>query len=152
MHAPQIISGFLFTIIILGFLYNTSKILNYTMNHIGVSLKFLWFFAVVYDLTTSYLGNIIFLLNNNEPNSMQIVILMGLTFFVSSSPILLSLLINSESKDFIIRTKSKDVSITNVNELTPFEILMVITALLFTMAMFSPIILIGVYIMRVHIL
>jgi hypothetical protein len=49
--------------------------------------------ATAYDLYTSYVGNRQFILGGNVENFSQHLILVGFTFFSSSSPVFLSLLI-----------------------------------------------------------
>jgi len=94
-EVPQMIAGVLLAAIILGLLYNTSTILNLDYDDVvGISLKLLWFCAFAYDLATSYMGNIAFLITSPELNEIQKFVLFGLTFFVTASPILLSLLVN----------------------------------------------------------
>jgi len=93
---PQIVASLLLAAIILGLLYNSSNIYNYDDDIIGVSLKLLWILAFLYDLTTSYMGNSSFLITNVNPSQIQKFVLLGLTFFVSSSPILLSLMISKD--------------------------------------------------------
>ncbi len=91
----------LVTTIIIGlFLYWSKEIHNNT----SISLKILWLTALIYDLGTSFIGNQLFFLNKNEitsitvffgeeqTNFIQILIIIVMTLFSTSSVVLLSYL------------------------------------------------------------
>ena len=74
-------------------LLNTPVILAYSYDITGLLLKVLWTLVIVYNCIISYYGNVLILIDNHIPNENQKFILIGITFFVSASPILFSLMI-----------------------------------------------------------
>jgi hypothetical protein len=89
---PQLLASITFSLVILGFLIGTAKIFDTDESGVAYCImRILWWFGLSYDLYTSYLGNKNFVLGGYIEGN-QILILIGLTVFVSSSPILISVL------------------------------------------------------------
>lgn len=86
-------------IIITAFLIYTIPIMYHdTENLLFLAAKILWFIALLYDLFTSFTGvkDILIESGNSEFGFAQILITIGLTIFVSSSPIIVSYLFYHE--------------------------------------------------------
>lgn len=85
----------IFSVIITTFLIKTIPIIynpHDDILHLGA--KILWSLAMLYDLFTSFLGNKALVeTDNSEFGIAQVVITIGLTIFVSSSPIAISYLL-----------------------------------------------------------
>ena len=83
----QLILSIFFAVIIEVHLMRTFPVLkNPSEEFYPVGLKGLWFLALFYDLFTSYKGNIELILSNSLGVE-KIIVAIGLTIFVSSSPI-----------------------------------------------------------------
>ncbi len=91
----QIIISILFGILITAFLLSSIQILrNSDEDFVTVGAKVLWFLALLYNIYCTFLGNWSLLLNNNTDNSLASVILtIGVTIFITSSPIAISQLL-----------------------------------------------------------
>ncbi len=91
----QLFISILFGVIITSFLLNTMPLLkNPKDDLIILGGKLLWFLAFGYDLFTSFTGNIEFITQSASNDIAQISITVGLTIFVSSSPITISYIIS----------------------------------------------------------
>ena len=85
-----IIISSVFAIIILGFMWSTVYI--WEMDGFSRLLFIVfWFVAVGYDLYTSYIGNLEFIMRG-QVNDQQFIVLVGITLLISGSPIFVSLL------------------------------------------------------------
>lgn len=97
-----------FSLIITGFLLNTMSIMvkpRKNANFINAGAQFLWILALGYDLWTSFVGNNTYVLNTGKSvldliqkgqEVDKILILIGLTIFVSSAPIAISYILHDE--------------------------------------------------------
>jgi hypothetical protein len=85
----QIIAALLFAGLVLGFVLNTGRVFRWGGGLVGGLVKFFWFIALFYDLYTSWIANAELLVGGSG-DAAEIVILIGLTVLVVSSPILLS--------------------------------------------------------------
>ena len=94
----QIFISIIFGIIISSFLIFTIPILdNDDDDLIAIGSKILWFLAVCYDLYTSYTGNRTFIAEQAASGNIEkILITVGMTIFVSSSPIGISYIWNKK--------------------------------------------------------
>ena len=90
----QMFISVIFGIMISAFLVFTLPILeNDDENLVTTGAKILWFLAICYDLYTSYTGNQTFITEQATAGNIQkIIITVGMTIFVSSSPIGISYL------------------------------------------------------------
>jgi len=81
-----------FSLIITSFLIGTIPILkNPREGLVPYGAKLLWGVALIYDFYTSFKGNTTFILTDFDHTQIQqILIAIGLTLFVSSSPIAIS--------------------------------------------------------------
>lgn len=92
----SILMSLLFTTIISAMLFYTYEIFsNSKGDGFSAIFRFLWVLALIYDLWTAFTGNSEFLLNIDYRNLTgqnwkQLIILSGLTIFVSSCPVILS--------------------------------------------------------------
>ena len=83
----QLIFSIFFAVIIAVHLMRAFPVLkNPSEEFYPVGLKVFWFLALFYDLFTSFKGNIEFIFNNSLSVE-KIILAIGLTLFVSSSPI-----------------------------------------------------------------
>jgi hypothetical protein len=87
----QIIAALIFGALILCSLLFTERIFKWQSDLTGAILRLFWFIAVCYDFYTSWLGNRDFIVGYSSSNP-KLIVLIGLTFLVSGSPIVLSLL------------------------------------------------------------
>jgi hypothetical protein len=91
-----IVMSLLFTTMIAAMLFYTYEIhSNGSGQGFAGLFRMLWLLAVAYDLWTAFTGNAEFLLNMDyhnltTQNWKQLIILVGLTIFVSSCPVILS--------------------------------------------------------------
>lgn len=89
----QVLVSIGFAFILTGYLIRTIPIIrNPSEEMIPVGAKVLWFLAICYDLFTSFTGNMDLILNN-VGGPQKVILAIGLTLFVSSSPIGLSRII-----------------------------------------------------------
>ena len=85
-----------------GMLYFTHDIfLNKSEDFLPKAFKGLWALAFLYDIWTSFTGNAKFILQENvsrlnTDDVKRLILLLGLTIFVSSCPVILSYARNSE--------------------------------------------------------
>ena len=94
-----VIASLLLGVIIGGLLYFSYEIHNINSNDFFPALiKPLWFLALIYDLWTSFNGNNRFIVNTELSMDEwgKVLILVGLTLFVSACPIILSYLRNNQ--------------------------------------------------------
>ncbi len=90
----QIFISILFGLIISSFLIHAIPIMkNPQEDFISIGAKILCFFAIGYDLYTSFVGNQDLVLNQGSGGFSQIFITVGLTLFVSAAPIGISKLL-----------------------------------------------------------
>jgi hypothetical protein len=89
----QLILSILFGLLLTAYLIRSIPIIkNPSEEIIPVGAKILWFFAILYDLFTAYTGNFDLVLGN-VGGTQKIIIAIGLTIFICSSPIGLSQLL-----------------------------------------------------------
>lgn len=88
----SIVAGLLLGGIIGGLLYYSYEIHNGDFKEFEQAIYPLWFAAVAYDLWTSFMGNREFIIQAewNAEDAARIILLLGLTVFVSACPIMLS--------------------------------------------------------------
>lgn len=86
-----------------GMLYYTHEIfLNKSGDFLPKAFKGLWVLAFFYDIWTSFTGNAKFVLQDNNVMRLttedwkRLILLLGLTLFVSSCPVILSYARNNE--------------------------------------------------------
>jgi hypothetical protein len=79
----------LFTAMVMGFLIATKWILEWT-DSLGVVLKIIWVFALVYGVFTAWVGNINLLVPDGDPTAGEVFLVIGLTVMVVGSLIALS--------------------------------------------------------------
>lgn len=88
--AIQIIVSIGFALILTGYLLRTIPIIkNPSEELIPVGAKVLWFLAILYDIFTSFTGNMDLILGN-ATGVQKVLVAIGLTIFVCSAPIGLS--------------------------------------------------------------
>jgi hypothetical protein len=75
-------------IAISGFLIGTKRLWQQE-GAVGIVVKLFWIVAFGYDVFTSYLGNLNFVLDGD---SSKMAFLLGITFITSAAPILISLI------------------------------------------------------------
>jgi len=94
----QVFITILFTIITLMFLMATFKIWKDQSNIPAFNwfLRSFWLLSLAYSLFTTYLGNLK-ILSSDTGNPSQIVLVIGVTAFVSLNPILISYFMNNKS-------------------------------------------------------
>ncbi|SRX74754.1 hypothetical protein [Aequorivita antarctica] len=86
----QLVVSIGFALLLAGFLIRTIPIIkNPSEELIPVGTKVLWFLAILYDLFTSFTGNMDLILGN-ATGTQKVVLAIGLTLFVCSAPIGLS--------------------------------------------------------------
>jgi hypothetical protein len=91
----QLIVAIIFGLLISAFLLGTMPLLNNPREELIImGGKLLWFLALLYDLYTSYMGHFTFVQNTRGYGAGQIAVIAGMTLFVSSSPIIISYLLN----------------------------------------------------------
>jgi hypothetical protein len=92
----QLFIAVIFGVMISSFLVATIPLLENPSQHpIIYGAKFMWLLAVSYDLYTSFMGNLTFIVDGAQVGDIaQKVITIGITLFVSSSPIAISYLLN----------------------------------------------------------
>lgn len=88
----QLFLSIIFGLIISGFLLSTMLILKNPKDDIIImGAKALWFLALGYDLYTSFTGNQSLIAESSSSDEIgQLAITIGMTLFVSSSPIAIS--------------------------------------------------------------
>lgn len=83
----QLIISIFFAVFLAAYLLHTIPIIkNPSEELIPVGAKILWFLAILYDLYTSFKGNVELILSN-ATGMEKVIIAIGLTVFVSSAPI-----------------------------------------------------------------
>ena len=90
----QVTASVIFAAIIAGFLLSTAYIFH-KGGLVGQILIVFWFIALGYDLFTSYTGNLLFIMGG-KVSDVQTIVLIGMTILVSSSPILISLILDDD--------------------------------------------------------
>ena len=88
----MIISG-VFAIGVGAMLLSTSSLFHYSKYEKGFFAKILpviWFIFFIYDVLTSWKGNMYLMFDDNSMNQEQFIILATVTFFVSISAIIIS--------------------------------------------------------------
>lgn len=88
----SIIISVVFAVIILAIVGSTAFIWSDNAieeEFLRIFLRFLWFVAIIYDLFTSYVGNLEVLMDGDVSGG-QTFILLGLTLLVSSAPVIFS--------------------------------------------------------------
>jgi len=86
----QLVVSIGFALLLAGFLIRTIPIIkNPSEELIPVGTKVLWFLAILYDLFTSFTGNMDLILGN-ATGTQKVILAIGLTLFVCSAPIGLS--------------------------------------------------------------
>ena len=86
----QLVVSIGFSLLLGGFLLYTIPIIkNPSEDLIPVGAKVLWFLAICYDVFTSFTGNMEIILGNST-GVQKVLLAIGLTIFVCSSPIGLS--------------------------------------------------------------
>ena len=94
-----IIPSITFTILIFGFMVATSFIFR-SSGLLGFFLKIFWITALMYDLYTSYLGNIKYIIANSTMNDEQLLLIIVFTLLATASPMLIGLVYNSDNDQF----------------------------------------------------
>ncbi|MGA1133908.1 MAG: hypothetical protein ACO31I_16880, partial [Prochlorotrichaceae cyanobacterium] len=94
---PSLFISILFSALIGGALYFSYEIHSLEDPGFPQAIKPLWWLSFLYDLGTSFFGNRRFIIQTNFELSEwpKILILLGLTLFVSSCPVILSYLRNN---------------------------------------------------------
>ncbi len=87
----SIIVALIFAGLLLSFLLNSKRIVDWEKDFTGGILRFFLFVAIVYDLYTAWIGNQTFIVGNTTDGK-KIAFLVGLTLMISGSPMVLSLL------------------------------------------------------------
>ena len=108
----QIVAALLFAALILSFMLNTRRIMQWQFGFVGGIIKVFWFVALVCDFYTAWVGNSA-LLTRGEESAPELILLTGLTLLVTASPILLSVL--WERRDTFFSSTSKPLSGETVN-------------------------------------
>jgi hypothetical protein len=104
----QVILSVLFGILITSFLFRTIPIIKDPSDDlIPTGAKILWFFAVLYDLFTAYMGNFDLILNQSASGVQKVIIAIGITIFICSAPIGLSSLWFEEYQDSLTALDSQ---------------------------------------------
>lgn len=93
----QLFASFLFSMLILAFMLNTVRIMRWQRGFATNVAKMFWFVALIYDFYTSWVGNSD-LITQNRGDTVEIVMLLGLSLLVIASPILLSAMWQARSK------------------------------------------------------
>lgn len=95
----QLVVSIGFALLLTGFLIRTIPIIkNPSEELIPAGTKVLWFLAICYDIFTSFTGNMDLILGNST-GLQKVVLAIGITIFVCSSPIGLSKLIFESDND-----------------------------------------------------
>ena len=84
----------LFTAMVMGFLIATKWILPWE-GGLGVVLKIIWVFALVYGIFTAWIGSINLLVPDGDPTAGEVFLVSGLTVMVVGSLVALSWLLPS---------------------------------------------------------
>jgi hypothetical protein len=84
----------LFTALVMGFLIATKWILAWE-GGLGIVLKIVWVFALVYGIFTTWVGSINLLVPRGDPSAGEVFLVTGLTIMVVGSVIALSWLLPS---------------------------------------------------------
>ena len=84
----------LFTALVMGFLIATKWILSWE-GGLGLVLKIVWVFALVYGVFTTWVGSINLLVPGGNPTAGEVFLVGGLTIMVMGSVIALSWLLPS---------------------------------------------------------
>jgi hypothetical protein len=84
----------LFTAMVMGFLIATKWILPWG-GGLGVVLKVIWVFALVYGIFTAWIGSINLLVPDGDPTAGEVFLVSGLTVMVVGSLVALSWLLPS---------------------------------------------------------
>lgn len=103
----QIIAALLFAALIMSFILNTRRIMQWRSGFVGGIVKLFWFVALGCDFYTTWVGNAN-LLTRGQGDAAELIILTGLTLLVTSSPLLLSVL--WERRDALFTNTSKPLS------------------------------------------
>jgi hypothetical protein len=86
--------AFLFTALVMGFLIATKWILAWE-GGLGVVLKIVWVFALIYGIFTTWVGSINLLVPAGDPSFGEVFLVSGLTIMVVGSLVALSWLMPS---------------------------------------------------------
>src|SRR5207302_7638454 len=98
----SVVASITLGVLIGGMLYYTHEIfLNKSKDFLPQAFKALWGLAFLYDIWTSCTGNAKFILQENvttltTDDWKRLILLLGLTLFVSSCPVILSYARNNE--------------------------------------------------------
>jgi len=103
----QILAALLFAALILSFMLNTRRIMQWRFGFVGGVIKAFWFVALACDFYTAWVGNSALLARGQE-STPELILLIGLTLLVTASPILLSVL--WERRDTFFSSTSKPLS------------------------------------------
>lgn len=95
-QGQALVISLIFAALIIAILLSTSYIFTLGRSTpLGIVFQVLWVVALCYDLYTSYVGNQYYLIGPTISPG-QIILLLGITIFVSGSSVLVSMLV----KDF----------------------------------------------------
>jgi hypothetical protein len=103
----QIVAALLFASLIMSFMLNTRRIMQWRSGFVGGIIKVFWFVALASDFYTAWVGNSS-LLTRGQESTAELILLTGLTLLVTASPILLSVL--WERRDTFFSSTSKPLS------------------------------------------
>ena len=103
----QIVAALLFAALIMSFMLNTRRIMQWRSGFLGGIVKVFWFVALASDFYTAWVGNSNLLAQGQESTA-ELIVLTGLTLLVTASPILLSGL--WERRDTFFSSSSKPLS------------------------------------------
>jgi hypothetical protein len=103
----QIVAALLFAALIMSFILNTRRIMQWRSGFVGGIVKVFWFVALACDFYTTWVGNSN-LLTRGQEDTAELIVLTGLTLLVTASPILLSVL--WERRDSFFSNTSKPLS------------------------------------------
>jgi hypothetical protein len=108
----QIIAALLFAALIMSFILNTRRIMQWRSGFVGGIVKVFWFVALACDFYTAWVANVD-LLTRGQESTAELIIVIGLTLLVTSSPILLSVL--WERRESFFSATSKPLSGETIN-------------------------------------
>lgn len=91
-----------FAVIILALMISTTSIWS-VQGGFGFILKPIWIIAFIFDIYTSYTGNLDIVLGG-EANGKQFILLAGMTLLTTSAPILFSLFLIKNFNSWEIQT------------------------------------------------
>jgi hypothetical protein len=103
----QVVAALLFAALIMSFMLNTRRIMQWRSGFVGGIIKLFWFVALASDFYTAWIGNSN-LLTRGQESTAELILLTGLTLLVTASPILLSVL--WERRDTFFSSTSKPLS------------------------------------------